>query len=114
VDWAQAGLRRIAPVVFAAELAMLLMRRIRRGALRTDTAGRLLDAAFAAVTLTPEDAELAGRALEIAHALGHRNAHGGLEIALAERHRCALWTAEREFTTSARRLFPHVQWAGER
>ena len=58
-------------------------------------------------------ATLATRAMEFALAFGQSACYDAHYLALGERLRCELWTADRRFWTSTRGTLPWFRWIGD-
>lgn len=112
-DWDDRGVTRLVPSLFASELNAALLKQIRQGAMTLDDARRAFRDLLAAVTVMPDDAALAPRALEIADGLSLWKAYDSLYLALAEREGCELWTGDERFYNLVRGAYPWVHWVGE-
>jgi predicted nucleic acid-binding protein len=112
-EWDRTQTDRIVPCWFAAELAAVLFRRIRLGDLSVSQSRIALDRVLSAVTMVPESAPIAHRAVEIAVRLNQSRPYDSLYVALAEEHACDLWTADQRFFNAARGPYPWVRWIGE-
>lgn len=111
--WEQRNIRILAPSWFACEVANVLYQRRRRGQLTLQAAKLALRGILVEVVLTPENALLAERALEMAEDLGLPAPYDTQYAALAESEACELWTADERFWNAARGRFPWVRWLGE-
>lgn len=112
--WVQAGVARLAPALLASEAASTCRKHRLSGQLADEaTARRALTTVLSAVTIVPDDALLAQRALEVSGLIGAPRAYDSTYVALAEREACELWTGDRRLHNAARRRFPFVRWVGE-
>jgi predicted nucleic acid-binding protein len=108
-EWHEAGLRPAAPTLLCYEVANALHRYVVHGVLLPDEAAAALDVALDLGITWFGDADLHRRALEIAgeHALpAVDDAH---YLALAERLRAELWTADRRLCQAVGAAMPWVR-----
>jgi predicted nucleic acid-binding protein len=112
VGWERGAVERIVPALFASEVNAVLLKRIRQGAISLADAQRAYNDVLAAVTVRPDDAELAPRALDLADSLTLWKAYDTLYLALAERVGCELWTGDERFYNAAHGVYPRVRWVG--
>ncbi len=70
----------------------------------------VIDARLAAMWAVPEN--YSTQALELAHPLKKPTTYDCHYLALAQIHRCDLWTGDEKFYNSVRKTFPQVKWIG--
>lgn len=112
-DWERQGVTIHAPGLFASEVATVLLKNLRKGVLSGDKAAAALSTILDAVTLVPEDAALAGRALTVANSYQLWKCYDFSYVALAERLGCELWTADEALVNLTRARFPFVRHLSE-
>jgi len=93
----------IAPAVIAAEIGSAIWKAVRRGTVTRADAIVAIDAALLPFQILIPTEELRVRALELAIDLDHP-IYDCFYLALAERERCALISADKRLLTAAKRL----------
>jgi predicted nucleic acid-binding protein len=112
-QWEQQSVVRIAPSWFSCEVAIVLYKRVLRGDLSLAGAQLGIQSIHLAITLRDAEPATSIRALELAIALGRSATYDAHYLALAERERCELWTADERFWNAARMTFRWIRWVGE-
>ena len=110
--WIESEELTVAPPIFRSEVTNALHRAVRRGDMDSAAASSGLGFLVASTTIE-EPSGLYGRAFDIAAELSQGATYDSLYVALAEYHRCELWTADRRLVKAAQRRFPAVRWLGE-
>ena len=113
LNWQQDDVHRLAPSLILSEINTPLLKLCRQGRFVLADALTARDLVFEILEVLPDDDALTRRAMEIADALGLRNAHDSLFLTLAGRHDCDLWTADERFWNVAKAAHPRVHWLGE-
>lgn len=100
--WKTAGEHLLAPALWGYEVASALRKSV-AGQVLTDGQAELALAELLAlgVELVPPDQELLSGGLRWAQRLGSFVAYDAAYMALAERYRCDLWTADRRMARAA-------------
>ena len=93
----------IAPAIIAAEIGSAIWKAVRRGTVTRADAIVAIDAALLPFQILIPTEELRVRALELAIDLDHP-IYDCFYLALAERERCALVSADKRLLTAAKRL----------
>ena len=93
----------IAPAIIAAEIGSAIWKAVRRGTVTRADAIVAIDAALLPFQILIPTEELRVRALELAIDLDHP-IYDCFYLALAERERCALISADKRLLTAAKRL----------
>lgn len=112
-EWIEAGVRRLAPGVFAAEVTNALYKRVARGETDPKTARTGLQVLLAFSIELLEEPGLATDAMDLAHRYGRPTTYDCYYLALAERYDCELWTADRRFFNALTPDVSRVRWIGE-
>lgn len=107
--WVAARLQPIAPSWFACEVANVVYRRARVGAITLDSAKNALHAVLGIVVLRDAPGSDAVRAIEMADRMRQQMPYDACYLALAERERCEYWTDDARFVNAAMPYFPHVK-----
>ncbi len=110
--WIESEELTIAPPIFRSEVTNALHRAVRRGHLDSAAASSGLGFLLAS-TAIDEPLGLYGRSFDIAAELSQGATYDAHYIALAEHHKCDMWTADRRLVRAAQRRFPAVRWLGE-
>ena len=115
MNWKQAGLELLAPVLLEYEVAAILRKAVMARWLSTDLAveamGDILALRVRCVTPTRDVYE---RALRWAGRLGRSKAYDAHYLALAEQQGAELWTADKRLAAAAKQAGAHwVHWVGE-
>lgn len=110
--WAEEGTRLLAPCLLLAEVTNALHKRIIRRDLDHSTAQAALRIVLGFAIEIREEPGLSARALELAHRLGRPTTYDCHYLALAERHRCELWTNDQRFFNAVKSTMPFVRWIG--
>jgi len=107
--WLANGNRIIAPLLLEYEIATILRRSVVAGSLRADTIKHILDRVFAlGIVSMPPTAELHNRALFWASRIGQAKAYDAHYLALAEREKAILWTADKRLAKVCRQQ--KIRW----
>ena len=93
----------VAPSLIAAEIGSAIWKAVRRSAVKPDDAAAALDAALLAFEALLPLEQLRDRALALSIALDHP-IYDCFYLALAERERCPLITADRRLISAAKRM----------
>jgi len=100
----------IAPQLIAYEVTSVLHKAyVRTGMMRVTSVARVLSDLLVLVTFR-DDPLLWVRGVEIAGLTKQRNAYDAQCLALAEREKTLLWTADKEFYDAAHSQFSQIQW----
>lgn len=110
--WAEKGTRLLAPCLLLAEVTNALHKRIIRRELDHAAAQAALRIVLRFAIEIREEPGLPARALELAHRLGRPTTYDCHYLALAERHRCELWTGDQRFFNAVKGSMPIVRWIG--
>ncbi|HEX5757685.1 MAG TPA: type II toxin-antitoxin system VapC family toxin [Thermoanaerobaculia bacterium] len=101
--WRQEGTRLIAPDLWAAEAVGAIRRSVAQRVLsRAEGKGALSRLFALGIESVPLDLALSRQAFDWAERLGATRGQGAFYVALAERERATLWTANRRFALRAR------------
>lgn len=111
--WAEENTRMMAPCLLVAEVTNAIYKRVRRAEMDLSTAQAALSVALAFPIDLVEEASLPSRALALADEHRRPNTYDCHYLALAERHRCELWTGDERFYNSVRERLPWVKWIGK-
>ena len=98
----------IAPALIVAEIGSAVWKRARREELSVAEAARAIEIASGLITRLIPIEELARRAIEIAISLNHP-IHDCFYLALAERERCAIITADAKLLAAAKKMKAKVR-----
>lgn len=107
--WIVARLQPIAPSWFACEVANVVYRRARAGAIPLNSAKNALNAVLGIVALRDAPGSDAVRAIEMADRLRQQTPYDACYLALAVRERCDYWTDDARFVNAATPYFPQVK-----
>lgn len=111
-QWARAGTRLLAPCLLLAELTNALYKRIVRGEFDLDTAQAALKVILGFAIQIREEPGLPARAIALAHQLRQPTTYDCYYLALAEHHRCELWTGDQRFYNAVKHAIPWTKWVG--
>ncbi len=113
-DWTRQGVAVMTPSLWLPESVSAIRRAVHQGLLTSAEARIAVADLFALGVRTVEsDESLCLAALEWAEALGQARAYDGFYLALAERLRAELWTADRRLVSSAHHVgAAWVRWIG--
>jgi predicted nucleic acid-binding protein len=107
--WADEDRPLLAPGLWAAEVVSGIRRLVFGGEIGSETAERGIDDLFElGVETVPLDADLCRGAHRWAKRLTQSKAYDGFYLALAERRRAELWTADRRLVRRSHQL--HADW----
>jgi predicted nucleic acid-binding protein len=106
-EWDAEGRRLVAPTLLYYELANAILQYQRSGQVSATTAQQALEAALQLPIEPYGDRDLNRRALALASAYGLTATYDAHYLALAERLRAELWTADRRL---ARAVQPKLDW----
>lgn len=112
--WISARLQPIAPSWFACEVANVVYRHARSGAITLDGAKHALTTVFTIVALRDAPGSDAVRAIEMADSTRQQTPYDACYLALAEREQCEYWTDDARFVKAAMPYFPQVKHLRER
>ena len=112
--WVAERLQPIAPSWFACEVANIVYRRARAGAITLDGAKTLLSTVLSIVVLRDAPGSDAARAIEMADTAQQQTPYDTCYLALAERERCEYWTDDARFAKAATPYFPQVKHLSQR
>lgn len=102
----------LAPALIAAEVASVLRKKVQRGEISEGQAEEALDI-FAALDIKLVwDYPLIQRAFRLSCQLDRPNVYDAAYLALAERERCDLWTADLRFVHVAAQSYPFIRSLG--
>ncbi len=114
-DWTARAVTLHVPTLLAYEVGNVLYQHLRRDLMTLESARDAL-----AAILMPEfqfdlsdERGLTRRAMELAHQFNLPAAYDAHYLALAERHRCDLWTADERLWNTVKMQLPWVRWLGE-
>lgn len=113
LEWQDAQLTLVAPLLFSYEVANVFYQRVRRGTMDLEDAvrsARELQEAGPKLTQEPEDSV---RAVQIAGDLGLPATYDAQYLAVAERFGCELWTADERLSDAVSSRLSWVRWIGE-
>jgi len=110
--WAQEETDLIAPCLMLTEVANALYRRVFREEMNLTTAIEALYVIMEFGIEIREETGLHSKAMELAHQLKKPTTYDCHYLALAQIHRCDLWTGDEKFYNSVRKTFPQVKWIG--
>ena len=111
-EWANAGMRVIAPALQAYELTNILHKRVGRADMTIDEAYVALTELLGADVTYEHDAATSLRALELAHQFGLPATYDAHYLALAEREGCEYWTADERLWNGVSGKLSWVRWIG--
>jgi len=111
--WHRQGRRVVVPCWFACEVRNALHQKVRSGLITERAAADFVRIALNRVTVLDPDPGIAVCGIQIASQLRQRASYDAQYLALAERHGCELWTADRRFALTAQPDFPFVHWLGQ-
>jgi predicted nucleic acid-binding protein len=111
-SWERGSVRRLAPGWFAAEIANVLCKGVRKQVLTVGLAQQGLRQILRAVELRLVEETIAERAIELADLLGLAATYDAQSLALAEHEGCELWTADEALWRTVTPTLPWVRWVG--
>ena len=113
--WSNEGVEIHAPALLTYEATNSLYQKVRSGKYTLDAAQQSLkDVIFTELELDfSQDADLSIRAMELADHFGLPATYDPHYLALAERERCDLWTADTRLWRVVRGELPWVRWIGD-
>jgi len=113
--WSNEGVEIHAPALLAYEATNSLYQKVRSGKYTLDAAKQSLkDAIFTELELDfSQDATLSIRAMELANRFGLPATYDPHYLALAERQKCDLWTADTRLWRVVSGELPWVRWIGD-
>jgi predicted nucleic acid-binding protein len=108
-DSIQTGIMLIAPPLFPVEADSIIRKRVHNGSMTADEGAQ----AYARLDVVPvqimDHPDLRPRARAIAEQFNQRLVYDSLYAALADLHRCELWTADARFHRVVRADLPFVR-----
>lgn len=110
--WAEEAVVLLAPGLFVAQVTNALYQRVARRELSLGAAQAALDLIWRFAVQVREEPGLPARAMALAHRFDLPATYDCHYVALAERHRCELWTGDRRLERAVGRAFPWVRWVG--
>jgi len=111
-QWAEEETRLIAPCLLLTEVTNAFFKRLLRGEINLSNAITALEVVFGFNVEICEEPGLHSRAMELSYQLKRPNTYDCHYLALAEIHRCDLWTGDEKFFNSVAKTFPRVKWVG--
>ena len=111
-QWAEEETRLIAPCLLLTEVTNAFFKRLLRGEINLSNAITALEVVFGFNVEICEEPGLHSRAMELSYQLKRPNTYDCHYLALAEIHRCDLWTGDEKFFNSMAKTFPRVKWVG--
>ena len=111
-QWAEEKTRLIAPCLLLTEVTNAFYKRLLRGEISLLNAIAALEVVFEFDIEIREKPGLHSRAIELSYQLKRPNTYDRHYLALAEIHRCDLWTGDEKFFNSVAKTFPRVKWVG--
>ena len=111
-QWAEEETRLIAPCLLLTEVTNAFFKRLLRGEINLSNAITALEVVFGFNVEICEEPGLHSRAMELSYQLKRPNTYDCHYLALAEIHRCDLWTGDEKFFNSIAKTFPRVKWVG--
>lgn len=113
VLWAERETRLLAPCLIVAEVTNAIYKRVLRGDLDPKAADQALGVVLAFPIELREEPNLPSSAMRLAREHRRPNTYDCHYLALAERHRCELWTGDERLYNAVRGKLKWVKWIGE-
>lgn len=110
--WARTGTHLLAPCLLLAEVTNVLYKRVLRGEMDLGTAQAALVVILGFTIEIREEPGLQARAMALAYRLRQPTTYDCQYLALAEHHRCELWTGDQRFYNAVKDVMPWVKWIG--
>ena len=111
-QWAEEETRLIAPCLLLTEVTNAFFKRVLRGEIGLSNAKAALEVVFGFNIEIREEPGLHSHAMELSYHLKRSSTYDCHYLALAEAHRCDLWTGDERFFNSVSKTFPRVKWVG--
>ena len=105
-------LQLLAPLLLRYEVTSTLHRKIVRGAMSSEDAGRALREALALDIHYLDPPGLSEQAFELAARFQRPAAYDAHYLALADHLDCPFWTADERLYNAVHADFPHIRWLG--
>lgn len=112
-QWARENTNLIAPCLILTEITNAFYKRVVRGEIDVDTAIEALHVVMEFGIEIQEEPGLHSKAIALAHQLKRPSTYDSHYLALAEIHRCPLWTGDERFYNSVKKTFKRVKWVGD-
>jgi predicted nucleic acid-binding protein len=111
-QWAEMGIRLLAPCLLVAEVTNALYKRILRGEMDLCTAQAAFEVILGFAIELREEPGLSNTAMALAQRFSRPTTYDCHYLALAEHYQCELWTGDRRFHNAVRQSLPRVKWIG--